>query len=84
MLGDLGIDQRGAQRLQFCKRSFLIHPHQPRVTRHVGCEDRRHPPLDMISSRGVHCLIRRVFEAGLDGLMETASIRGRTGVTEAI
>jgi hypothetical protein len=40
VLGDLRIDQLPAMRLQAFVRAFLIHPHQARIARHIGGEDR--------------------------------------------
>ena len=40
MLGDLGIEELTAQRLEAFERAFLIRPHQPRIPRHIGGEDR--------------------------------------------
>jgi hypothetical protein len=40
MLGDLGIEELAAQRLEAFERAFLIRPHQPRIPRHIGREDR--------------------------------------------
>ena len=43
MLGDLRIDELMAQRIQSSERAFLIRPHQPRIPRHIGGEDRSEP-----------------------------------------
>src|SRR5262249_49859484 len=40
MLGDFRIDQLATMRLQAVERAFLIRPHQPRVARHIGGQDR--------------------------------------------
>jgi prevent-host-death family protein len=40
VLGDLRIDQLPAMRLEAFERAFLIGPHQARVARHIGGEDR--------------------------------------------
>ncbi len=39
VLGDLGIDEIGAQRLKRHNRTLLISPDQPRVADHVGGKD---------------------------------------------
>jgi hypothetical protein len=40
MLGDFRIDELAAQRLEAFERAFLVRPHQPRIPRHIGGEDR--------------------------------------------
>ena len=40
VLGDLRIEELAAQRLEAFERAFLIRPHQPRIPRHIGGEDR--------------------------------------------
>src|SRR6516164_9970989 len=40
MLGDFGINELAAQRLEAFERAFLVRPHQPRIPRHIGSEDR--------------------------------------------
>jgi len=40
VLADLRIDQFSKMRLEALVRAFLIHPHQARITRHIGGEDR--------------------------------------------
>jgi hypothetical protein len=40
MLGDLGIDQLPAMRLEAFEGAFLIGAHQTRIARHIGGEDR--------------------------------------------
>ncbi len=40
VLGDLRIEQLAAQRFQAFERAFLVRPHQPRIPRHIGGEDR--------------------------------------------
>jgi hypothetical protein len=40
MLGDLRIEEFAAQRLEAFERAFLVRPHQPRIPRHIGGEDR--------------------------------------------
>ena len=51
MLGDLGVDQFAAERLQRRERAFLVRAHQPRVAGDIGRQDRRQPPLDPLSPR---------------------------------
>jgi len=46
VLGDLRIHKLAAMRLQAIERSFLVRPHQPRVPRHIGGEDRGETALD--------------------------------------
>jgi hypothetical protein len=41
MLGDLRIEELAAQHFEAFVRAFLIRPHQPRIPRHIGGEDRR-------------------------------------------
>ncbi len=38
--GDIRIDKLAAQRFEAFERAFLVRPHQPRIPRHVGGEDR--------------------------------------------
>ena len=40
MLGDFRIDELAAQRFEAFERAFLVRPHQPRIARHIGGEDR--------------------------------------------
>jgi hypothetical protein len=40
VLGDLRIDELAAQRFEAFERAFLVRPHQPRIPRHIGGEDR--------------------------------------------
>ena len=40
MLGDLRVEQLPAMRLQAFERAFLVGPHQARIARHIGGEDR--------------------------------------------
>jgi hypothetical protein len=40
VLGDFRIEELAAQRFEAFERAFLIRPHQPRVARHIGREDR--------------------------------------------
>jgi hypothetical protein len=39
-LGDLRIEELAAQRFQAFERALLVRPHQPRIPRHIGGEDR--------------------------------------------
>jgi hypothetical protein len=41
MLPDFRIDELAAMRLQAVEGAFLVRSHQPRITGHVRCEDRR-------------------------------------------
>ena len=40
VLGDLRIEELAAQRFEAFVRAFLVRPHQPRIPRHIGGEDR--------------------------------------------
>jgi hypothetical protein len=40
VLGDLRIEKLAAQRFEAFVRAFLVRSHQPRITCHVGGEDR--------------------------------------------
>ena len=40
VLGDFWIDQFTPQRCEAFERAFLVRPHQPRIPRHIGGEDR--------------------------------------------
>jgi hypothetical protein len=40
MLRDLRIEKLAAQRFEAFERAFLVSPHQPRIPRHIGGEDR--------------------------------------------
>jgi hypothetical protein len=40
VLGDFRIQELAAQRLEAFERAFFIRPHQPRIPRHIGSEDR--------------------------------------------
>jgi hypothetical protein len=39
VLGDLRVEKLAAQGFEAFERAFLIHPHQPRIPRHIGGED---------------------------------------------
>jgi hypothetical protein len=43
VLGDLWLDELMAQCLEAFERAFLVRPHQPRISRHIGGEDRGQP-----------------------------------------
>src|SRR5580704_6629277 len=43
VLGDFRIEKLAAQRLEAFERAFLVRPHQPRIPRHIGGEDRGEP-----------------------------------------
>ena len=49
MLGDLRIDDFGAQRLEPAEGAFLVGFDQARVARDIGREDRREPTFDASS-----------------------------------
>ena len=40
VLGDPRIDKFAPQRLEAFERPFLVRPHQPRISRHIGGQDR--------------------------------------------
>jgi hypothetical protein len=40
VLGDLRVEEVAAQRLEAFERAFFVRPHQPRIPRHIGGEDR--------------------------------------------
>ena len=40
VLGHLRIEKLAAQRFEAFERAFLVRPHQPRIPRHIGGEDR--------------------------------------------
>src|SRR5580704_17201567 len=39
MLGHFRVEELAAQCFEAFERAFLVHPHQPRIPRHIGCED---------------------------------------------
>ena len=43
VLGDLWIEELGAQRFEAFERAFFVRPHQPRIPHHVGGENRGEP-----------------------------------------
>ena len=40
MLGNFRIYELATQRLEAFKRAFFVRPHQPRIARHIGSENR--------------------------------------------
>ena len=40
VLRNLRIEELAAQRCEVFERAFLVRPHQPRIPRHIGSEDR--------------------------------------------
>ena len=40
VLGNLRIEKLATQRFEAFERAFLVRPHQPRIPRHIGSEDR--------------------------------------------
>ncbi len=52
MLGDLGIDQLGAVRLEARKRAGLVRLHEAAVADHVGGEDSGKLALHLSSPNG--------------------------------
>jgi len=40
VLGDFRIDELAAQRFEPFERAFFVRPHQPRISRHIGGDDR--------------------------------------------
>jgi hypothetical protein len=47
VLLDLGVGDLSPQRLQRSERAFLVRPHQARITRDVGRQNRCQAPLDL-------------------------------------
>jgi hypothetical protein len=45
VVGDAGIDQLAAQRLERGQRALLVLPDQPRIAGDIGGQNRRQPPL---------------------------------------
>jgi hypothetical protein len=43
VLGDFRIEELAAQCFEAFERAFLIRPHQPRIPRHIGGQDRGEP-----------------------------------------
>jgi len=54
VLGDLRIDELTTQRLEAFERAFLVRPHQPRIARHIGGEDRGEATFDASWPCGLH------------------------------
>ena len=52
MFLDLGVGYLSPQHLQRSERAFLVRPHQARVTRDVGRQNRRQAPLDPFLCHG--------------------------------
>jgi hypothetical protein len=48
VLGDLGIDQFLAMRLELAERAFLIDAHQPTVSGDVASENRGQPAVNTV------------------------------------
>jgi hypothetical protein len=44
VFGDFRIEKLMAQRFEAFERAFLVRPHQPRISRHIGGEDRGEAP----------------------------------------
>ena len=74
MLGDLGVDQFAADRLQRRERALLVRPHQARVAGDIGGQNGRQPALDPPSwliSQGQSR--REIRGRGYDGTRRHAS-----------
>ena len=54
VLGDGRVDQPGARRFEAPHRAFLVGADQPRITRHIGREDRRQSTFDASVPCRVH------------------------------
>ena len=52
MLGELGIEQKGAMGLQLPDRAFLVGAHQPAVAGDIGRQDGRKPPVQTLACQG--------------------------------
>ena len=52
VLGDLGVDQFAAQRLQAGQRAGFVLAHQPAVARNIGHENGGKPALDPLFAQG--------------------------------
>jgi hypothetical protein len=48
VLSDLRIDELAPMRLEALERALLVCTHQPRVARHIGCEDRGETAFDRL------------------------------------
>jgi hypothetical protein len=54
VLDDFRIKELTAQRLEAFERAFLVRPHQPRIPRHIGGEDRGETAFDASWPLGLH------------------------------
>ena len=54
MLGDFRVDQLAAQRFEAFERALLVRPHQPRIPRHIGGEDRGQFAFDASFTCSLH------------------------------
>jgi hypothetical protein len=67
VLGDLRIEELAAQRFEAFERALLVHPHQPRIPRHIGGEDcgetasGRHGLRVLLIRRQINPKLRRVL-----------------------
>ena len=52
MLGELGIEQRGAMGFQLSDGALLIGADQPAITGNIGCEHGRKPPVQTLGCQG--------------------------------
>ena len=59
VLGDLRVDQLAAERFEPFERAFLVRPHQPRIARHIGGEDRGEAAGLVHASRNIRWRRRR-------------------------
>jgi hypothetical protein len=48
---DLRVDQLATMRLEAIERAFLVGPHQPRIARHIGGENRGETAFDRLFHR---------------------------------
>jgi hypothetical protein len=62
VLPNLRIDQLPAMRVEAFERTLLVRPHQPRIARHIGGEDRG---KSAGGGRGVHCWAALTLAANL-------------------
>ena len=73
VLGDIGIDQLAAQRLEARQGAGLVLAHQPAIPRDIGREDGREPALDPLCAQGT---LRKAACAGrkprVDSLLHCA------------
>src|SRR5438309_5616040 len=54
VLGDFRIEELAAQRFEPFERALLVRPHQPRIPRHIGGEDRGEPTFDATRPSRLH------------------------------